>query len=206
MAHPFIPSPHVVKVELCYTTWTEQTENVFHVKHGTSDPDTASLVLLCEFFKGWWEGGLKGYSHEHHSLRLIRATILTTQTSPGVEYSTGLPIAGTNTAGKELPGNVCLGYKWTTGLRGRSYRGRSYIGGLTTASIEGNTVIDPDLAVLTGVMGDLIDSMEAGYTLGVNSEFQNGSWLTEAVFTPITGVTPILTPNSQRRRLSGRGR
>lgn len=206
MPHPFIPSANVVKLEMCFNLWDQQTENVFHLKHGSSDPDTASLELLCAFFKNWYNDGIKGYTHEHMVLRLIRATIMTTQTSPGIEYATGLPIAGTDTTGKELPGNVAVGIKWTTGLRGRSYRGRTYLAGFTTTHVDGNNLTDPDLSVLEDKIGDLIDSMEAGYVLGVNSEFQNGAWLTNAVFTPITGFTLVRTIDSQRRRLTGRGR
>lgn len=201
----FIPSPQVCKVEMCYTWNDQKVENVWHMKHGAGDPDEATMELLAENLKGWFNASMKGNTHTSCSLRLIRITLLTTSTSPGIEYSSGLPIAGTFNTSASSPNNVTLAVKWITGLRGRSYRGRTYIPGLAQAFTVGNQISAGMLTAYNTAYQALLSGLLAGWTFGVNSQYASKLPRGTAVFTPITGFTIETNVDSMRRRLTGRG-
>jgi hypothetical protein len=201
----FIPSPQVCKVELCYTQNDQQTENVFHCKHDAGDPTIGDMDLLAEFFKNWWSTNIKPYQQNATGLRLIRVTLLTDRSSPGIEYSTGLPIVGTFATGRPLPNNVCVTIKWLTGLRGRNYRGRTYVGGLSSDQVDGNSLVAGTKTALQTAADDLIDNMLAGWVLGVNSMYLDKLPRSTSEFTAFTGAVVEDKMDSQRRRLFGRG-
>lgn len=99
------------------------------------------------------------------------------------------------------PGSVCLCVSLRTAVAGRSTRGRKYISGLAEQDV-GNNALDPDTAAAIRVaIANMVDTLAAnGTPLVVFSKTNN-------VITPVTAVTLVdLFVDSQRRRLTGRGR
>lgn len=205
MAHPFIPAEDVAKVEMIYSWYSQTIENVFHCHNKDGAFGTTEMSLLAGYFKSWFDSNKKASTASTCSLQLIRVTDLTTETSPGIEYTTGLPIAGTS-ADPGAPSNVTLAVKWTTGLRGRSYRGRTYIPGMTASVFTGNTISGGNATALTTIYAGLITNMLAPWELVVVSLMHDGAWRSVATVTPISGASVDIYADSQRRRLTGRGR
>lgn len=104
--------------------------------------------------------------------------------------------------------NVAWCVKFTTGLAGRSYRGRVYHGGIAGSMLVSINHMD------TGFASDIIDHYvslvtaagEAGGVHVVVSRRHNKVALTEGVTTPVTAITYTdLVLDSMRNRLPGRG-
>lgn len=202
----FVPFPNCASVEMIFTLDGQRIENRYHVEQD-SPFDEVSLAVLAALFDNWWTTELRAEQPTSLSLVLIVAKALDTPSSPGVEYSSGLPKAGLFTTTPALPNNVTLAVKWSTGLRGRSFRGRTYHIGLTEDAVAGNTISAGHLSFLIGAYEALIDDL-AGLPadLVVASRISNGVERTTGVTTQVSGVSIDATVDSQRRRLPGRGR
>jgi len=111
---------------------------------------------------------------------------------------------GTYTAGSPLPNNVTFAVKMTTGLTGRSARGRMYVVGLSTDHLEGVNSVTADLA---DYWVTALEAMQAaiagvGASLCVLSRQNDSVVLAEAVPRPVTGVSYTnRNTDSQRGRL-----
>jgi len=110
--------------------------------------------------------------------------------------------------GDALPASMAIVVTLRTALRGRSYRGRNYVGGISDSSVEGVNLVKPAFrAECVDVFNDLI-----GGTI-----VTQGAWVVVSRFhdkVPLTtGVTTVVNTvltvdnvlDSQRRRLPGRG-
>lgn len=202
----YIPIADVAKIELIHTQDSQRVENVYHVHKSSGAWDATTLTAMCAVFKGWFDASLKAQVSSGVSLVLIVATDQTSKTAPRVEYTTGLPIAGTN-AGTVLPNNATCAISWRTALRGRSYRGRTYHIGLTQTQVTANTVGAGTLTALSTAYAALMTAVNtSGYQLVVASRFQDHLPLLFGVATPITAITIDGSVDSQRRRLPGRGK
>lgn len=110
------------------------------------------------------------------------------------------PITG-NSANPGLPGNVALCVSLRTALAGRRFRGRKYFSGLVESSVVGNLVDSGVVAEIVTACQEFIDAMIAEeYPLTIVSY---------AGLTNVNVVSAVCVDNyvdSQRRRLTGRGR
>lgn len=201
----FIPFSRTVKAEMVYSQDGQVVENVLHFQR--EDPVTTSNMFnLAGDLKTWWNTSVRPLVSNKVSLNTIRVTDLTTQISPGIEYTTGLPLTGAITLGA-MPNNVTLSVKLITALRGRAYRGRIYHVGLYTTVVTDNTITAAHQTALTSAYVVLtLPSSYSGYTFGVASRQIGGAPRTDGVITPVTGMTINRTIDSQRRRLPERGR
>jgi len=205
-AIPFIPFNNTIKLEPVFIWQDQRVQNVhYYIVDETPNVDTARALALS--YIDWFDTTAKESVSNTASLVLVKATIMETETSPGVEVSTGLPIVGTRAA-NPLPNNVTLAVKWTTGLRGRSYRGRTYIIGLTEGDVDGNTVPAASITAYMAIYGELLalDTDVGPGVMGIASRVSNGTPRTVGVITPVTDLEINPVVDSQRRRLPGRGR
>ncbi len=202
----FIPTPNVALVEMVHLCSGETCVNTLSFEN-TTGWDVAKLGLLASSMKTWWDDNVKSRVHGNCSLQLIRATSQATQVSPGIEYTTGLPITGTGTAssGDSLPNNVTAAISFLTLMRGRSYRGRNYVIGLRTQDISGNEITSTARAAWEAAYEEINTDAYAGSIHVVVSKQVSGVARAEGVATTITGYRMDLSIDSQRRRLQGRG-
>lgn len=203
---PHIPIPNGIRVCLNYTNAGELACNVFHVE-GPSDPTLADLTTIAEEFVAWWNANMKPLTSAATSLQSVEVTDVTADGQEGIEYTTGLPLAGT-ASGANLPNNVTVATKLTSGLTGRSRRGRSYFVGLTDNALNtgSQTLTTTFQAALTGAFQELIEQLVvAGFQLAVASLWSNGVPRTTGLLTPIINAEVNPTVDSQRRRLPERG-
>lgn len=202
----FIPVENVAQFRMQFTYDGENCENVYHVLN-PSGWDADQLDIMAGGFVSWWDTTLSAFAPGTLVLQRVIGRDLTTESSAAIEYTTGLPMSGEN-ASPQLPNNVTLAVKWTTGLAGRSFRGRTYHLGMPENSTVGNTVSGGPMAdllaayfALTGVPSATI----GGCLLVVVSLVHAGVPRTEGVATEIIGRSIDPTIDSQRRRLPGRG-
>lgn len=200
----FIRVPNTVMVEMIFRQDGQYVENVYHCSNAVSY-DESDMANLIDVFRTWWDTDIQPLVTSNLSLVNFIATDLDSQTGPRVEDASGLPLAG-SLAGASMPNNVTLVVKWTTGNRGRSFRGRTYHLGLEDGQVTQNTIAATPLANLTTAYNNLIvDVTTAGWTLVVASRYADNAPRAEGITTPITLASIEGTVDSQRRRLPGRG-
>lgn len=202
----FVPFDNVIKLEPVFVWNGQYVENVHHYLVDET-PSVDTCESLAASYVAWWDANMKGVMSSEVTLTMLRATIMETETSPGIEYTTGLPIVATG-ATQGCPNNVTVAIRWLTGLRGRSYRGRTYHIGLQENQVEYSYVNAPTISGLTTIYGDLIAlSTNVGPAIMcVASKYHNGAERAVGVATPVTNVQIDRYCDSQRRRLPGRGR
>lgn len=198
------------EVELVFGLDGETIENTLYFnKTGAWTP--AEFTALGSALHDWWQLGMSTHLSSTCALIAIKLTDLTSLTGAAITYSTGLPSAGTVSA-EPVPNNVAPCITLHTANRGRSYRGRNYIGGIPNDQVSTNrflaTIADP----ITAAYMQLIDVASA----------QACTWVVVSRYSGITVVggrrvptprsegisTPVLSASftdnvvdSQRRRL-----
>lgn len=200
-----INSPGVAEIDMLYTYNGQLVMNRFHVKREGAW-DSAMLNTLAAAFITWFDTFMKSGASNGLTLNAVRATDLSTANNPQVIVTTGLPSTGTGGTA-DLPNNVTVAVKWTTGLRGRSARGRTYHLGLHSNQIAVNTVVTGSIAGLKAAYEELIAAVEGASdgVLSVLSERTGNAPRTEGIAYQIVGVDINPTLDSQRRRLPERG-
>lgn len=168
--------------------------------------DQVSLAVLAELFKVWWGTNIKPITTNHLSLIMIVARAMDTANSPAIEYTSGLPLEGDDSVNQPLPTSVTVAVKWTTELRGRSFRGRTYHVGLSEVQVNGNVLATAPHAAILAAYAELLEDLEGlNADLVIASRWSNHVQRTTGLTTPVTGVFLDPTVDSQRRRLPGRG-
>ena len=210
---PFVPVHNAAEFELVYSYDGQVCENTIGVQF-TADPSAGALDGVAAILHTWFTGAFGPNLSSSLSLTLIRGTSLTTDTSTGIEYSTGLPEAATGPA-DGAPGNVAPCVSFRTGLRGRSHRGRNYVCAVPQEELDHATLNPGWMTAVLGAYNALPALLEpAGATWVVISRFSGVDPITHRPIPRTTGITtPVdnaaFTDNksdSQRRRLPGRGR
>lgn len=201
----FIPVPGVARFELIFTAAGSRVENVYHVKKIATSWDVTSLATVADKFIAWYDETLKSQVSSSVNLALVVATDHSSATGPRLEYTEGLPIAGSN-AGVLLPNNATVAASWRTALRGRSYRGRTFHVGMTQSQVEGSNLAAGAQAALQLVYSNLMSAVnDSDHQLVVVSRFNQGTSRIIGAATPINNVTIDPVVDSQRRRLPARG-
>lgn len=206
MPNPFIPLPDTAQVQMIYTSANEPCENVYYVQ-GATGWDIAGLTALVTYFAAWESGTAHTMRSDNVILTLIRAVDFSTST--GAEVETPQAITGTLTP-NHLPNNVTWSIKANTGLRGRSFRGRTYWIGLNGAQVDtsGQSVLNaPATNIVAGLNTLRTGALPNSGKLVVASRFSGGNPRAVGVCTPIIEYVAIdQFTDSQRRRLHGHNR
>lgn len=202
---PFVPAENTVSVAMIFTQANQRIQNVYNVLYDSA-PDLATMNTLAEDFISWWTTYLQPVVTSNASLVAVDLTLLTTDEGLAITYGTGLPQAGGNTTGQTAPNNVTVAVKWSTILRGRSNRGRTFHIGLQSLQYDQSTLTVAAHGVLVAAYMALLTTINVtGRNLCVVSKYTGGAARPAAVRTPITTVSIDLALDSQRRRLPGRG-
>jgi len=112
-----------------------------------------------------WTELLGGLSDSWDGVSCV-VTDLTTATSPQFTATTFTPLAGTDST-NDLPWQTAALVSWTTGTRGRSYRGRTYLGGFCEDQSDGRDIG----ATLIAAIEDWRDIILADGNFGVISRY-----------------------------------
>lgn len=201
---PFVPFPNTVKVEMIFSQAGQIVQNVFHVR-STEFTTPGALINIAEVFKEWWDVELQTLVSSKVTLTSIKVTSLQTATALGIEYVDGLPLAALGSP-NALPNNATVAVKWITGVRGRSFRGRTYHIGLSTLQVSESSLNEVSQNALQTAYRELITlANDADMPLVVASKIENGQFREVGEITFITDCSINRTLDSQRRRLPERG-
>jgi len=201
----FIPVPSVSQVEQIFDYNGQTVEMVHHYRHDVTPTIAAWESVHAQLLVDW-----------NNTIRPVIAptlvwvstkfTDLTTAIAATYTTVTSLPNAGTS-ASPQLPNNVALVMTKRTANRGRSYRGRSFIPGLTEAVVTGNSVLStfttPALAFFVAALNYTGSGIV--FDMCVVSRFTENAPRGSGINTLITNFTFDTVVDSQRRRLPLRG-
>lgn len=177
-------------------------ENVFY--HATAGvPTPEDLDNIGAGWSDWATESAQGMVTSNWKMVGVALRAMNEEEGIAINYTDGFPVTG-NISGSPEPLNVSYTVTWSTGLVGRSARGRSYGVGLAREYIAGeNRLTDAgQLAMQVRWNNLLLIFSTLGYALQVVS-FQEGGVPREA-----GRKLPILSCNvrfplaTQRRRLS----
>lgn len=201
----FVDFDSVAEIAPCYSMGPAGiAQNVFHIAGAGAFTET-TLNAAAEVYRNWFNTTGKPLVSASLDLVKILTRDLTIQFGPGTEYTDGLPITGTR-AGNLLPFNCTAAVKWTTGYRGRSYRGRTFHIGLVESDEAFSELTSGVITALKAGYEDLLDAYNAvGLQMVVASRITNGAERDHGLATAITGVHVNGEIDSQRRRLPTRG-
>jgi hypothetical protein len=209
---PFVPVPNTIEVQSVFeldgqivenTSYWEKTGGWGAPEISTFLDDVRSVIV---------EDLLPVLSSTIKLVRMI-GTLLDAVDAISLTLSVSPPAAGGDST-DPLPNNASYTVSFLTANRGRSFRGRNYIAGLTNGvQLDGNHVTDTFRSALLVYYSDLrAVGADNGITMVVVSRFSgvdgDGKPIprTTGVTTPITSFATFDTViDSQRRRLPGRG-
>lgn len=202
----FVPFSNVGQFNVRATFQTNQIENVLHFANDVETITPSILVAGATVLLNSWASNMVDLLHEDYLFREVYAVDLTTSTSETATALLTPPQAGL-VGGAAAPGNAALVITHRTTLRGRSFRGRTYIGGLAGTNIDGN-IIDSTAAndILEAFNAVVDDMLAEGWSFVVCSRISGGVERTTGISTVVaTSLLRDFNIDSQRRRLNGRG-
>lgn len=196
----FVPVPQVVKGVIEWSQNAVPIVNVFHVDVGhavtQADVDAFAAKLMT-----WWEVNLAPDTHTSMVFQSVTATDISVPN--GVQKI--LTVTSSPTGGKggdPESAQTALVVSLRTAFTGRSFRGRTYFGGLVQGYLVSAQAFDPAAsAVYVANMGALITSLNAiGQILGVVSTVANHVQRVVGIITAITTLLGDTKIDTQRRR------
>lgn len=200
----FVRVPYGIGICFNFTTAGQQWQ-ICLVVRAANDPPTAGQLgdAVNSAYNAWASNGHNCVSLGTE-LRQITGTDLSQQGGPQSVRTVGEFGSVTGTG---LPLNAAIVTTERTQLRGRSYRGRMYLSGLTTTQMNGENAVNTTfLTTLLGWWTALIAQFSPNNLVWVVASKQHNKVVTDpAVTTVVTSVTIDPYIDSQRRRLFGRG-
>lgn len=136
----YVPVPSVSQVEMRYSLQNIPCENTLYFR-AKPPATTVDQLPLAEALKNWWGTFIFPLMVVNAVLREVYVTDLTTQTGEAVSYTEGLPLTG-EIALEPMPNNVAACISFRTAQRGRSFRGRNYLMGLSVDQVLGNNLLE----------------------------------------------------------------
>lgn len=195
----FTPVPCTARVEVFMRANGKLFSNVVHVTGAAPltqiDVTTIGAVMVTNWTSAIMPSLSMACAAEH-----VVVTALDSETAPQEDVPFPGGVQG-GVGGDISTSNVAFCVKHLTAVRGRSYRGRSYIGGLANASIVGDNVISDIAGALAAGFQSLAEALQAaGYVLSVVSYWLNLVRRATGVATPIVASSYTDTQVDTRRR------
>lgn len=212
-AMAFVPVPNTVLAELRMLYDSQKVENTLWFDLGAA-PTATVMEALAGGLLSWWTNFYAPLCQVGVQLREVCITDMSSATGPQIIEAATTGNFGLNTSPPK-PSSAALTVSFRTAARGRSFRGRNYVVGLTQDSLNLNTVTDAFANACVTAYSALLPSGTAEHP---------GVWVVASRFhgigadkKPIPRTTGIATPiiavsvvdktvDSQRRRLPGRGK
>lgn len=205
-----VPVPGTVEVELVQGLDGEIIENTlyFHKTGGWSVPE---MQGLAGDLVSWWDTEMQGAFTTGTALINVIVTDLTGPEGGKIEFTTGLPLAGSGNE-ESMPNNVAPAITFHTASRGRSFRGRNYISGIPASQCNGNRLLGAYGDFLTAAYNALLAVATANACEWVVVSRYSGTAIVDGKKKAVPRVTGISTPilsasfkdlvvDSQRNRL-----
>lgn len=206
---PFIPVPNTVELVATFrnTVNFNNVKNVINWKKRSGAVVAADLDVISGYYATWWQAA--GNDHVSNQISLVQIDMR--DLSSEASYVEVNPIASPPLGalgGAVMPMSVTMAVKFTTGLAGRSYRGRLYFVGLAETEVVGDFVNATAAEAIRVAYDGLRTGAFAatGYDMVVVSRYHNKAPRETGIASVITGVSLTDTRvDTQRRRLIGEG-
>lgn len=201
---PFIPVPETAQINIRGTINGVPMENVLHFTKSTPLFWTATELadLSSAVITNWTSAMLPVLASGYVALSTYARDL--TLVSGAVFEGNFAPGSAGSASGETLPGSVAACITHSTGQAGRSFRGRTYIGGFSELSVAGNNLVTGFADALMDAWNDFMGAVTAtDFTFVVVSRYTNNEPRFTGIATPV--VASLLRDtrvDSQRRRLS----
>lgn len=198
----FIATPRGIEAVLKCTQNGIPVNNVFNIDAGHAVTLT-DLQNVAGILATWWDTTAYLYFHTSLVFSEIVVTDISVANGQQVTVVTVTHPAGVQ-GGAAAGANVALCTTWRTSHIGRSFRGRTYWGGLPQSYLQdAQTFTSAALTNMSAVAADLRTSLQtAGYILSVLSKYANLVQRIAGLLTQITSIVLDSKVDSQRRRNS----
>lgn len=123
--NPVVPTTIEVRVHFVLAN-AEEMINVHNVEAGATVLDATLAQDLADAYEATWTTNLQ--SHVSTSVLLDKIVVTDLRTANGPQFTITVGAEGLD-ATNPLPAQIAAVVRWTTNTRGRSYRGRTYLGG-----------------------------------------------------------------------------
>jgi len=196
-----VPTPNlptVARVAMLFQRDTRKFVNTFHVRNSVAWAPS-DLAGLATIFSDWWGANYKFQCVNDVCLYQVQVRVYNPLAPFAYDLAVSPNICGTQSVAP-LPGGVTASISWRSGLAGRRYRGRFYAVGIAEDQIDDFDRLSSTYVSSMGTVGNaLITRVQtAGYELVIFHRSPVGASL-------IGSVVVENIPDSQRRRLPGRG-
>lgn len=202
---PFQPVEDGIQVLVNYRELGQELQSQLYFQ--TDEPATEGrLTDVAQMVADWLTNSWTGVACNFATVVSILATDVSVSGGAQVTFT---PIGGIVGAlsSPPLPTGTTVTASWRTGRSGRSFRGRTYHVGLTETQVDGNALTAPSQSALQQAYTDLIIAANViDAPLSVCSRVSNGVLRNPAILTPVLSCLVDQYIDSQRRRLTGRGR
>lgn len=182
--------------------------NIWHIKFktGSSTPAGAVTYINTNFYQLFKTKVIGSW--------LLSAVHGRQLAVPAPVYDTSFTIQGTEAGSEGLPPQNAMVVSLRTGIAGRSYRGRLYLGGFGEASQSNGAFAAGYVSAIQTYLDDLVAALGSG---GSNTDYEWGIWSRKnggedpgpynlaAGWTPITEAIVRGSVFTQRRRTLGVG-
>lgn len=210
---PFVPVPNTVGVEIRMLQDGQRIENTLYFSKSAGWA-SADALDLGSTLVDWWNTNIKPLVSSSVEMNEIVITDLSSATGFQVTSAPIATMVGARTD-EPMSNGTSVAISFRTASRGRSFRGRNYIVGLTIDQVFANTVTQETLDDYVAAYG-LLRSGVAGDTGSVWSVVSRFSGI-DSAGDPIPRTTGLHTPilselftdniiDFQRRRLPSRGK
>lgn len=197
----FIPATNCMKAAVVQTYLNEPVVNIFWAKT-TVAPTFTNLNDFAAFLAGAYSTYLTPIFTADWKIDKISVQDWTSFNGQSVEYIPPVLVQGA-AAGDSTPGQVAAVNQWLTGLRGRSYRGRTYFAGLSENYTTKDTVHATAVTAIDDFATHLLTTaFNNGWPMQVVSFQANNQQRLTAVATQMTGHRVRTKLRTQRRRSS----
>lgn len=209
---PFVPVPNTALVEVRMQQDLQLVENTLYFRF-PSPPAEGVLSTLATNVASWWVNEYAPLVVQAVTLREILVTDLTTATGPQATFVPPTLTQGENLQGG-LANSLTMSISFRTANRGRSFRGRNYIVGLSISDINGTNTVKPTTiqAFITAYEGLHTVANDSDAVWVVVSRFSGvnaaGKPIPRATGLSTEVTTVVIVDNvldNQRRRLPKRG-
>jgi hypothetical protein len=191
---------------------SQKCENTLYFRSVSPTPEFGTALAGLLIF--WWRDHYAPLVSSQVKLNEVVITDLSSDTGFQVTQAPATLITGGISTSDTEPNNVTIAVSIRTAMRGRSFRGRNYVLGITNSQISNNTMDDTTITAWQAAYSELLTvASDADAVWVVVSRFSG----IDADKKPIpraagiaTEVTNVVladaTLDSQRKRLPGRGR
>lgn len=198
---PFIPVPNIIQARVQWQDiFGNLAQNVFY--HASATPITlAHMDEIGAAWQDWLVESWQGSASSTWAATQIAMRDMSVEEGISEVYTTDFPVAG-SIAEQALPNSVTYTVTWSTGLVGRSARGRTYALGVYGSQTEDNTRLKATVqASLETRWANLLAIMDAAaHAIQVVSFSEAGVPRTEGRPLPILAANVRFPLASQRRR------